>query len=431
MFNKKDIPKQRRSALFAGLKLVRTSDSAGRSSVLPPIVVLTILLLGVGAALAEAQAQIFKIPHADTTIGNGFGSSVAIDGNRALVGASAESVCGPNSGAAYVFERDSEQEVWRQVARLTPQSCVSGDFFGRSLSISGDRAVIAASGAFPSRNASNAAYIYEREPESGQWKEVTKISRTGEVDEGSFASSVSLDQDRLLIVTSGDPIRRAYSGAAYIYERNDQGDWVMQARLTGSGDLRSGVFGGSGALDGDYAVVTASNYYDERPGSLYIFERSEKSNAWREVKHITGIDDIFISVDIDGNHVLAGESREGPRQSGGASLYERQEDGSWILKQVLKPRVPYDHGAFGSAVAFDGEHALVAGYDEQLGKSFNIDRVVYEFKRDENADAWTQRRIFDVGTVSFGYAIATGGGFALIGEVSDQEPGAAYVVQIR
>ena len=100
-------------------------------------------------ALQVAQAQIFKIPHPDTTIGNAFGSSVSIDGDRALVGASAEKTCGPNSGAAYIFERDSTEGTWAQAARLTPRDCVIGDFFGRSLSISGNRAVIAASGSFP------------------------------------------------------------------------------------------------------------------------------------------------------------------------------------------------------------------------------------------------------------------------------------------
>ena len=377
------------------------------------------------------HGQIFKISHPDTTTGNGFGTSVAIDGDRALIGASAEDVCGVNSGAAYIYERDDEDESWKKVTRLVPSDCVEGDFFGRSLSIHGDRAVVAASGTFPNRNASNAAYIFERNGETGEWKEVAKIKQYEEVEEGSFAASVSLDGDRLLVTTSGDPIRQAYNGAAYIYERVQDNRWVKKARLTGSGRLADGVFGGAGALDGDYAVVTASKYYEEEPGSLFIFERNAETDEWQKVKHIEGIDDIFISVDIEANYVVAGESRGGSKRSGVATLYERQEDGDWVLKQTLKPRVPYKDGAFGSTVSFDGENALVAGYDEQLGKNFNIDRVVYEFKRKSDSEEWTQRRIFDVGTVAFGYSIAASGGYAVIGEVSDQEPGAAYVVEIH
>ena len=382
-------------------------------------------------AMQVAHAQIFKIPHPDTTIGNAFGSSVAIDGDRALVGASAEKTCGPNSGAAYIFEHDSTEGTWSQMAKLTPRDCVIGDFFGRSLSISGDRAVIAASGAFPSRNASNAAYVFERNATSGEWEEVSKISHKSDTEEGSFAASVSLDGDRLLIATSGDPIRHEYSGAAYIYERNNSGNWIQKARLTGSGSKAHGTFGGSGALDGDYAVVTASRYYDEKPGSLYIFERDPSTDRWSEVKRIGGIDDIFISVALDDKYILAGESLDGSKKSGIATLYERSDDGTWALKQILKPNVPYKSGAFGSAVSFDGQSALIAGYDEQLGKNFNIDRVVYEFRYSEPLDEWRQRRIFDVGAVDFGTAIAAGGGYAVIGQVSDQQPGAAYVVRIR
>ncbi|MFK7847868.1 MAG: hypothetical protein AB8G77_21445 [Rhodothermales bacterium] len=382
-------------------------------------------------ALQETNAQIFKIPHPDTTIGNAFGSSVAIDGHRALVGASAEKTCGPNSGAAYVFERDSTEGTWSQVARLTPKECVIGDFFGRSLSISGNRAVIAASGSFPSRNASNAAYIFERDEATGAWEEVSKISHKSDIEEGSFAASVSLDGDRVLIATSGDPIRHEYSGAAYIYERNEKGNWVRKARLTGSDSKAFGIFGGSGALDGDYAVVTASMYYKEKPGSLYIFERNPATDKWKEVKRIGGIDDIFISVAMDDRYILAGESLDGSKKSGIATLYERSDDNTWALKQIIKPNVPYKSGAFGSEVSFDGKSALIAGYDEQLGKNFNIDRVVYEFKYSEPLDEWKQRRIFDVGAVDFGTAIAAGGGYALIGQVSDQAPGAAYVVRIR
>ena len=393
-----------------------------------------ILLLAFGCcwfAVPFAQAQIFKIPHPDTTIGNAFGSSVDIDGDRAIVGASAENICGPNSGAAYVFERSPEVGEWIQVARLVPSECVAGDFFGRSLSIDGDRIVVAASGAFPSRNASNAAYVFERDPEIGAWNQVAKIARDSKIEEGSFAASVSLDGDRLLIVTSGDPIRHEYIGAAYIYERNRAGRWLRKARLTGSGSISKGVFGGSGALDGDYAVVTASMYYENKPGSLYIFERDADTDSWKEVKRIGGIDDIFISIDIDGDYILAGESQDGPKKSGVATLYWRNSDGDWKLKQTIRPNIPYNSGAFGSKVSFDGESALIAGYDEQLGKNFNIDRVVYEFRRSEVTGNWTQRRIFDVGAVAFGYAIAAGDGFAVIGQVSDQEPGAAYVVEIR
>ena len=142
-----------------------------------------------------AQAQITKIPHADTTAGNAFGASVAIDGNRALVGASAEDVCGVNAGAAYVYEYDAPSLSWIKTARLVPNECEEGSFFGRVLDLSGDRALIAASAPYPSRAARNSVYIFERDAETGNWAQVARFIDERKEEEGSFGASVSLTFD--------------------------------------------------------------------------------------------------------------------------------------------------------------------------------------------------------------------------------------------
>ena len=91
-----------------------------------------------------ARAQIFKLPHPDTTAGNFFGNATSLDGDRALIGASGEDVCGENSGTAYIFERDAAADAWRKVAQLVPRDCKAERFFGRSVSLSGDRSFVMA-----------------------------------------------------------------------------------------------------------------------------------------------------------------------------------------------------------------------------------------------------------------------------------------------
>jgi len=387
---------------------------------------LAFVLLLCGSGAAGASAQIYKLPHPDTTLGNFFGAAVSIEGNRALVGASAEDVCGESSGAAYIFEREAEGETWKEVAKLTASDCAAGDFFGRSLSLSGDRALIAAAETFFNTYASNAAYIFERDS-TGTWREVARLTGEYGADEGSFASSVSLDGDRALITTSGDPAGKP--GAAYIYERNEQGMWAKVARLAGSGDPREGVFGGFGWLDGDRAVVTASTYYRYKPGSVYLFERNAATGTWEEVQRITGVDDFFISVDLDGDRLIVGESRGGWRGSGIVSLYVRSASGKWVLAQTIEPSYPYEYGAFGTEVALKGDYALIVGYDEQLGFSFNVDRVVYLFKHGADGK-WRQVREIDVGEVAFGTAVDVGENWALIGQASEREAGSVYVINL-
>lgn len=378
---------------------------------------------------APAGAQIIKLPHADTTAGNFFGVSVSLDGDRALVGASGENACGLNSGAAYLFERDTETNIWHEAARITAENCQEGHFFGRSLALSGDRAVIAASGEFFSQEAPNAAYVFERDT-SGTWHEVATLLPDPGVTEGVFATSVSLDNDRVLVTTSGNPSEGDYAGAAYIYERSPEGFWRKVVRLTGSGSLKRGIFGGAGDLDGDRVVVAASTYFDYNPGSVYLFERQD-NGQWEETTRISDIDDFFISVELDGDRLLIGESKDGRRQTGAATLYERQDNGKWERITKIRSRTPYELGAFGSAVSFANGFALAAGYDEQLQMDFNIDRVVYIFREDPETGDWKQHQVVDIGEVAFGSAIDHDGRFALIGHASESQTGAAYIVQIR
>lgn len=389
-----------------------------------------ILLLGLWSAL-PARAQIDKLPHPDTTSGNFFGVAVSIDGDRALVGASSETTCGDNAGAAYLFERDSEADQWREAARLVPSVCQPGEFFGRSVSLSGDRALVAASAESFAAKSSNAAYLFERDS-TGTWRQAARLIADNNEEEGPFAASVSLDGDRALVTTWGDPSNGRFGGAAYIFEYDSKTySWQQKARFTGSRGVEEGIFGGPAALDGDRAVVSASSYFKQEPGSIYIFERDPATGTWNEAAHFGEIDDFFISVDVEGDRVLVGESKSGSRKSGTATLFTRDAAGKWHGTATLRPPTPYDHGAFGSAVSLDGNRALVAGYDEQLRMDFNIDRVVYLFEYDADADAWQYRHIVDIGEVAFGASVDLDGAVALIGRVSEAEPGAAYVVRLR
>ena len=392
---------------------------------------LLFLLACLIGATPVAYAQIDKLPHPDTTSGNFFGVAVSVDGNRALVGASSEDTCADNAGAAYLFEKDAETHHWRRVAQLMPTDCLLGLFFGRSVSLSGDRALVAAAAEFYAAKTSNAAYIFERDT-TGTWVQKAKLTIDTEEDEGPFAASVSLDGDRALVTTWGDPSGGRYGGAAYLFERDaTTGRWVKKARLTGSRGLRAGIFGGAAALQGDQAVVASSSYFRYEPGSVYIFERDPATDTWYEAACFGAIDDFFISVDLERDRVLVGESKDGRRETGAATLYTRDAKGTWHLAARLQPPTPYDHGGFGSAVSLSGDRALVVGYDEQLRLDFNIDRVVYVFAYEAETDTWAYQTIIDIGQVAFGTAIDLDDKVALIGDASERQPGAAYVVRLR
>lgn len=386
------------------------------------------MLVLASCLMSTAQAQILELPRTDSSRGDFFGTAVAISGTRILVGATGEDVCGANSGAAYVYER--KDDGWRQAAVLTPSDCAAGRLFGRSVALFETVAVVAASQEFFSRETPNVVYVFE--PDStGSWRETGRLTGGSASEEGPFATSISAHGERILVTTAGNSNRQgrgSRSGKAYVFSRTLEGAWRESGRFT-SPSTRFGIFGTSGAIYGDHAVVSASTYFRHRPGSVYFFAYDDESGRWKQTARHGGIDDFFISVDLGDRRAIVGESKAGSSETGAATIFEMNESGKWTDAASIRLDRPYDHGAFGTNVAIDGDYALIAAYDEQLGLDFNVDRVVYVFKRSDSG-AWKQHQVIDVGQVAFGASLDVDDGYAVIGSAADDEAGAVYVVRL-
>ena len=115
-----------------------------------------------------------KLIASDGATNDWFGIGVAIAGDTAIVGSYFDDV-GTNvdQGSAYVFVRSGT--TWKQQARLTSADGAASDGFGLSVSISGDTAVV---GAYNDDIGSNAdqgsAYVFTR---SGtNWTQQAKLT---------------------------------------------------------------------------------------------------------------------------------------------------------------------------------------------------------------------------------------------------------------
>jgi hypothetical protein len=122
-----------------------------------------------------------------------FGSAVAIDGDTVVIGAPLSDPDGLTSaGAAYVFVRDGG--VWTQQGVLTASDKGAGDRFGEGITIDGDRIVVGAHreerpGGFDQ----GAAYTFVRDGTT--WTEVVKLAVTGAGASEWFGRSVSMSGD--------------------------------------------------------------------------------------------------------------------------------------------------------------------------------------------------------------------------------------------
>ena len=225
----------------------------------------------------------------NTGAGDRFGDSVAISADTVVVGAPSEdaSTTGVNnpsnegsnsSGAAYVFVRSGQ--VWTQQAYLKASNPGASDYFGWSVAVSENTAVIGAPGedsgttgvnSTPNESASysGAAYVFTRGGTTWTQQAFLKAGNTGESDE--FGDSVAVSGDTVVVgalaegsgstgVNSTPDENLSGAGAAYIFKSNGSA-WTQGAYLKASHHDEYDSFGCSVAVSGDTVVVGA--FYED------------------------------------------------------------------------------------------------------------------------------------------------------------------------
>ena len=254
--------------------------------------------------------EVQKLVAADRGEDDFFGAGVAIDQNYAVVGAfnDEKDANGGNpidyAGSAYFFERN-QGGTWIQVQKVVSTDRSLFDWFGVSVDISGDYAVIGsmqdAAGVNGGSSVPQAgsAYIFERGV-AGGWNMAQKIVADDRTSFSSFGVAVAIDSNRIVVGahqedydTSGtNPLENA--GAAYIYERDIVGDWHQMQKISNSDRAVDDFFGGALAIDGDWIIAGLLREDEDTlgmntlsdAGSAYLFQRDSLTSQWSEVQKI-------------------------------------------------------------------------------------------------------------------------------------------------
>ena len=177
-----------------------------------------------------------------------FGAAVAISGNTAIVGAPRNDINGDaDQGAAYIFVRSGRS--WTQEDKLKAPTGAAGDFFGGSVAISGDTAIVGACFNDVGGNANQGSvYIFTRS--AGVWTQQDKLTAGDGAETICSASLSRLTATRRSFGAHlADAGVNVNQGAAYIFTRSGGGVFSESAKLTAPNAAVGDLFGVSVAIE--------------------------------------------------------------------------------------------------------------------------------------------------------------------------------------
>ncbi|MCZ6834155.1 MAG: M12 family metallo-peptidase [Planctomycetota bacterium] len=243
-----------------------------------------------------------------------FGTSIAISGNRIVVGAPFNNDDGPNSGSAYVFDYDVPTTTWSTLPiKLLASDATTNDYFGQSVGMAGDLIVVGAwfddLDAITVNNGSTYVFRFD----GVDWNEEDQFHSPFPVVDGYFGVSVDISEDidngDVIIVGAynddgisilGSPV--GASGSAYIY-RHDGLVWGFEDELPVPDEViaTGGGFGYAVSIDGVVAAVGAP-FGD--PSALMRYQHS--AGVWTNTAFITNFLGEGSGISIDNDATLNG-----------------------------------------------------------------------------------------------------------------------------
>jgi hypothetical protein len=289
-------------------------------------------------------------------------AAVDLDDGTALVGVPPTPETTASVGRAVVLRRS--EGAWSRRATLSPDG--DDGQFGGTVALDGRTAVVGGElGPDPAGDHGGSAAVFAREGDAWSRRATLHAPDSRGVD--LFGTAVDVADDTVLVGASTAGVDSGRDvGAAFVFARSS-GAWRRTATLVPGVD---GIveFGRAVALDGETAVVGGRRTDGGHSDSGVVFVYRRRGGRWREQARLTppgsDRDDGFgAALAVAGGTVLAGaptESNESGTNAGGAHVFVRR-NGVWRRQEALREENGGTAGAFGTAVALDGDVALVGG----------------------------------------------------------------------
>jgi hypothetical protein len=282
-----------------------------------------------------------KLVASDGLAGDGFGSEVSVAGATGLVSSFRDDF-GSNTlqGSAYLFRNlDVAAGTIAEHAKLIASDGGFGDFFGRSLGLSGNLAVIGASGDNPSTgNVAGTAYLFrDLDTLSGTVTEHAKLRPADLSPDVAFGTKASVSGEQALV--AADPTGADSEAYAYLFSElgsatgtvNETVRIHSSAGVTIDGQIDSlGLDGDQFVLGygaGDGRVADSGKAYSGSVSSMTTLDTGDAHRSIDGISFESQIDWV-IGKSTDGNEVTLGVGDLAVVAGAGKAVYVGQEAGS-------------------------------------------------------------------------------------------------------
>ena len=296
-----------------------------------------------------------------------FGAALASESQRAIVGAPGQSALSVD-GAAYIFERTGS--VWSEFARLEPALIAARDAFGTSVAILGNRVLVGAPG--NQLTHSGRAFVFERNPLDGTWSEVAELLPTGGLPFDGFGSAVALGLDRAVIGApngTGPGPGPPQTGTVHVFELTG-GSWLETSVLRPPDGKQGDSFGSVVSLDGQRMAVGAPLHTEQGlpHGSVYLFRTGLAGWGVESIPGVVpgiAVAALGSSVSLSGDQLLAGDPGAVVQGLTGAGRVHsfRRTGNIWLHVGVLQPGAPKFLAGFGTSLDHEGAIVLAGSSD--------------------------------------------------------------------
>jgi hypothetical protein len=336
--------------------------------------------------------EINKLTASDSSEYDFFGLSVAINGNTVIIGAPDnipdDSIGNPDlniggPGSAYLYNYDGTE--WVETTKLTVSDGEKFDYFGVSVALSENTAIVGA----PNDDDYGSSYIFSFD--GMDWLETQKLIGSEGREAGfpvNFNGSTLSNETTFyafngiewqattsiegrILAIDGNRALITHNGV-YIYTF-DGTNWVETTQLMPDDDTSNSLFGFSGNLQGNTAVITAraDDENGTSSGSVYIF-KSDGEN-WVQTQKLMASDgeafDYFgASSSLYGNTLIVGATLddEGFAQQGSAYVFTFNGT-KWVETQKLVASDGEIFDAFGFSVAASEESLFIGTLSDDNG----------------------------------------------------------------